>query len=276
MHLNARAYPAHAAFDRSKPAVLTALSAFWTRGRPVERAAYVVSVLLLASGLVHLALLLVGDASWAGPRSLRKPMTFGLSFGLTTLTIVWVSTFLQLGERVRTWLLAWFTGASVLETALVSLQAWRGVPSHFNLETTFDAWVTRMLAGGGITLVVIVVALTRLSFRKSTAPISLRVAIRVGFVALCVALLSGGLMIARGTQLVLAGNLETAYATGGSLRPTHGVFMHGILVLPLLAWMLSLVPMTEQRRLNLVMAAAVIYLVLACAIAAANLTGLLS
>jgi hypothetical protein len=133
-----------------------------------------------------------------------------------------------------------------------------------------------MLAGGGITLVVIVIALTWLSFRKSTMPISFRVAIRVGFVALCVALLSGGLMIAKGTQLVLAGSLETAYVTGGSLRPSHGVFMHGILVLPLLAWMLSFVPVTEQRRLNVVIAAAVIYLVLASAVAAANLAGLLS
>src|SRR5438445_13209322 len=34
----------------------------------------------------------------------------------------------------RTILLTVFTAACTLETALVSLQAWRGVPSHFNTE----------------------------------------------------------------------------------------------------------------------------------------------
>ena len=46
-----------------------------------------------------------------------------------------------------------------METALVSLQAWRGVPSHFNMETSLDAWVARALAAGGITLVVIIAVL---------------------------------------------------------------------------------------------------------------------
>jgi hypothetical protein len=32
---------------------------------------------------------------------------------------------------------------------LISLQAWRGVPSHFNLETPLDAAIARVLAFGG-------------------------------------------------------------------------------------------------------------------------------
>src|SRR5205814_500094 len=119
--------------------IADSLWAFWRRGRPVERTGYLVGAILLVSGLMHLGLLIAGGGSWQGPLSLRKPATFGLSFGVTLVTIVWVASFLRLTDRRRAALVGAFTAACVLETALVSLQAWRGVPSHFNVETTFDA-----------------------------------------------------------------------------------------------------------------------------------------
>jgi hypothetical protein len=141
------------------------LSSFWRRGAPVQRAGYVVSALLLISGLMHLAMLVIAGGSWEGPLSFRKPATFGLSFGLTLTTIVWVASFLRLGDRARTVLLETFTVACVIETALVSLQAWRRVPSHFNIDTTFDALVARTLAAGGLALIVTVAGLSITAFR---------------------------------------------------------------------------------------------------------------
>src|SRR5262245_51670230 len=117
-----------------------ALWSFWSRGQRAERSAYVVGALLFGSGLVHLALLVVTGASWGGPLSLRKAATFGLSFGVTLITLSWVASFLDLSARGRAIVFGVLTVTSVIETALVSLQVWRGVPSHFNLETTFDAW----------------------------------------------------------------------------------------------------------------------------------------
>jgi hypothetical protein len=46
----------------------------------------------MISGLVHLGVLVVAGGSWQGPLSWRKPMTFGLSFELTLITISWVSS----------------------------------------------------------------------------------------------------------------------------------------------------------------------------------------
>jgi len=190
---------------------------FWHGGRKMERAAYLVGALLLVSGLIHLAILTIGGRTLMGPLSLRKPTTFGLSFGLTLITIAWVSSFLRLGDRARVILLGMFTVACVIETALVSLQAWRGVPSHYNMETTFDGLVTRTLAAGGITLVVIIAALTLAAFRANPMmSASLRIAIRIGFVALFSALIVGALMIAKGMVLVFAGDPPAAYATGGT------------------------------------------------------------
>ena len=224
--------------------------------RRVERIGYVIGVALLLSGLVHVVVLLISGGSWEGPTSLRKAATFGLSFGITLLSIVWVSRFVSLSERTRTWLLGIFSAACVLETMLVSLQAWRGVPSHFNVETPFDAFVAPLLAFGGFTLVVTITTLMCASFRTRTAvPVSLRVAIRVGFAALLGAQVIGALMIAKGMNLVLSGNAQAAYASAGSLKPTHAVMMHSILVLPVMARLLSFTGLRERRRLDIVLLA---------------------
>ena len=255
--------------------VAGALWSFWRRSRSVERLGYVIGGILLLSGLVHLAILIMSGGSWTGPLSLRKPTTFGLSFGVTLITIAWVSSFLRLGDRARAILLGVFTIACVIETALVSLQAWRGVPSHFNTETTFDALVARMLAAGGITLVVIIAVMTLASFRANaaTSP-SLRLAIRIGFVTLFSSLIVGALMIAKGMVLVFSGHRQTAYATGGTLKPTHAVTMHAIFVLPLLAWLLTLTGWNERRQLRIVLLASVGYALAAGVVAIGNLAGL--
>ena len=254
--------------------VATAMWSFWRRGRPVERTGYVVGVLLFLWGLVNVAVLAIGGGSVEGPLSLRKAATFGLSFGLTVTTIVWVASFLSLSDRRRAALLGAFTVASVVETGLVSMQAWRGVPSHFNLETTFDGLVARGLAAGGFVLVAIIATLLVVAFRSHPAlPLSLRIAIRFGFVTLFTSLITGAVMIARGMVLVFGGHPQAAYATGGSLKPTHAVTMHAILVLPLLAWLLSFAAWPERRRVGLVVLGAIGYAVGAAVVAIENVAG---
>jgi hypothetical protein len=257
-----------------RQSIVKSIWSFWNDGRPVERAAYVVGALLVIDGLVHLAILVIGGGSWEGPLSMRKPATFGLSFGVTLVTIAWVASFLPLGERARSELLGVFTLACVLETALVTLQAWRGVPSHFNVETTFDALIARTLAGGGVALVAVIAALTLASFRANqTVPISLRIAIRIGFLALVSAVMVGAVMIAKGMTLVIAGHAQEAYATAGRLKPIHGLTMHAILVFPALAWLLSFTRLSERRRVAVVLVAAAGSLLLVGIVAAETLLG---
>ena len=233
---------------------------------------YLTAVLLLASGLTHLGILLASGGSWEGPLSWRKPATFGLSFGLTLMTIVWVTSFVRLREQTRAIVLSAFAAASVLETVLITMQTWRGVPSHFNVATPFDAWVTRGLAGGGIALVIMVVALTVAAFRTPIDPIpGMKVAIRTGFVILCGAMATGAIMIARGMMLVYSGNAPGAYATGGLLKPTHAVTMHAVLVLPALAWLLSRTRWSEDRQYRYVRIASAGYALLTAMVAIANI-----
>src|SRR5688572_29821318 len=103
-------------------------------GRRVERVCYALGALLIAAGLFHLAVFVVDGGPWEGPVSWRKPATFGLSFGLTLITITWVASYLPLGERLRNVLLGVFAADCFLEAGGITLQAWRGVPSHINRE----------------------------------------------------------------------------------------------------------------------------------------------
>jgi len=183
--------------------------------KAVERVAYAIGLLLILSGLVHLAVLLVGGGSWEGPLSLRKPTTFGLSFGLTLINVTLVASFVALRDRSRTLLIGTFTAACGVETFLVSMQAWRGVPSHFNMETPFDAAVAQALAFGGVTLVVVIVILAVRAFRdRARLPRGLRLAIPAGLAALVGAQVAGAAMIATGVRLVARGDPQRAYATG--------------------------------------------------------------
>jgi hypothetical protein len=228
--------------------------------KTVERAAYMVGALLILSGLAHLAILVISGGSWEGPLSFRKPTTFGLSFGLTLVNVTLIVSFLSFRDRTRALLLGIFAAACVLETFLVSLQAWRAVPSHFNVETPFDAAVAQALAAGGFTLVAVIVVLTVMVLRDQTSlPPGLRLATRAGMVALVGAQVVGGVMISTGMRLVFAGDPQRAYATGGWLKPVHAALMHGILVLPVVAWLISRTEWAEPTQIRAVWTCITLY-----------------
>jgi hypothetical protein len=203
--------------------------------RATERLCYAVGAALIAFGVFHLAVFAVDGGSWNGPVSWRKPTTFGVSFGATLLTLTWVSSHLTIDRRARRRWLVVLMGASILEVALIAVQAWRRVPSHFNLETTFDAVVARALAGGGAALIVSITGLAVIAFRRGNAtPASLLLAVRCGFVSLLGSLAIGAFMIGRGVSTADE-DQSAAYSVAGYLKPAHAITLHAILVLPALA-----------------------------------------
>ncbi|GAB3668755.1 hypothetical protein GCM10027589_35500 [Actinocorallia lasiicapitis] len=216
---------------------------------PAERACAAVAVLLLAAGVFHLGVFAVDGGPWTGPVSWRKPATFGLSFGLTLLTVLWLAPYLPLSGRARAWLLGLFAADSVVEVFGITLQAWRGVPSHVNMEGGFNSGVSMMLAAGGGLLIVLLGWMAVAAFRGSpeAAP-SMRLALRGGFASLLVGLASGAGMIARGVTEARTGDQQRAYHDLGFLKAVHGISLHGVLVLPALAWVLARLDLPEPRR----------------------------
>jgi hypothetical protein len=253
---------------------MNALTRFRPHGRPAERLAYAFGAALFLSGVAHAVVLVATGGSWLGPLSMRKAVTFGLSFGLTLASVAWATSFLTVRPRWRTALLGAFTTASVVEVVLVSVQAWRGVPSHFNFETPFDNVVSMTLAAGGGVLILTVVGFTAAALVEPgpDAP-SLRLAVRAGLAVLLVALAAGAVMIARGVVAARGGDPQLAYTTAGALKPLHAVAMHAILVLPGLAWLLRGTRWPEAHRLRVVRIAVVADAVLTAIVGAESFTG---
>ena len=232
------------------------------------------ALLLLLSGFVHLVVFTVDGGPWNGPVSWRKPVTFGLSFGVTLLAIIQVTSFLRIGPRLRTALLGVLAADSVVEVGGITLQAWRGVPSHLNMETPFDTAVSMTLAVGGGVLVALLTVFAVVSFRhRPTGPVGMALAVRSGFAALVIALASGAAMIARGVVLTRTGHQEAAYHSTAPLKPLHGVSLHAVLVLPALAWLLSRTSWSARVRLRIVAATVACY---AAAVAATGVWAVLT
>lgn len=249
------------------------ISALWTNGRTIERIGYAVAMAAFASGLFHLVVFAVAGGSWTGPVSWRKPVTFGLSFGVVLATIVWVSTYIAMGRRLRHVLVGAFTLASAIEVAGISTQQWRGVPSHFNDTDPVSAMIMRVgLAGGGVVLTAVVVTLTVLSLRRDDAvPRSMMLAVRAGLVILVAAMASGAAMIATGVVLTATDDHAAAYQVAGWLKPTHAATMHAVTVLPGLALLASCLDRDEAWRLRVVTAGVWLYVAAAVVTAVTNL-----
>ncbi|MEV3859770.1 hypothetical protein AB0J38_36385 [Streptomyces sp. NPDC050095] len=212
----------------------------WRAARPAERLCHAVGAALVLSGLVHLVVYAVDGGPWDGPVSWRKPITFGLSFGLTLIALTWVTSYVRIGARLRAVLLVVFAADCVLEVGGITLQAWRRVPSHLNMETALDTAVSMSLAVGGGILVVLLTVFAVASFKRPpSGPTGMPLAVRAGFAVLLVALASGAAMIARGVALTKTGHQEVAYHSTAALKPLHGVSLHAVLVLPVLAWLMS-------------------------------------
>jgi hypothetical protein len=250
-------------------AMRTTVRNYWTQAGGYQKFLYAIGALFLLSGLFHTGVLIVTGGSLAGPVSWRKPIIFGFSIGVTCLSIGWVLTFLP-KHRLIGWLLSGALGISFLvELFLIDMQQWRGVPSHFNYSTPFDAAVFNIM-GTMIVLVEIVIVLIALwTFFSLKAPPSLAWAIRLGMVLLVVSQIFGNLIIANGIPQVLdfqtgefiSEGVNSAYIFGaaGSMKVPHALTLHAIQVLPLLAFLLLFTNWSESRRLTAVMVAAVGY-----------------
>lgn len=252
------------------------LAAAVLRRTRTERACYLLAAVLISSGLFHLGVLLMTGGSWSGPVSWRKPATFGLSFGLTLATVTWVLSFAAMRSRTRAVLLAAFAFACSVEVGMITVQAWRGLPSHFGVTGAGAGLLAVGAAGGAVALITTLATATVLAWRPAPdIPPSMRLALRVGFASLMVALALGVYMLARGMLISrIGGDVDGAFAFTAGIKPGHAATMHGVLVLPFLAWMLSFAERPERFRLALVRLASSGYVLFAGVVVVEVLAGI--
>jgi hypothetical protein len=239
----------------------------WETSRPLT-AAGLGLLILFGVTMVPLAVdsrVITGAPAWL------KPAKFAISTGIYALTLAWVMTFLRGWPRL-TRLVGWSTAAVlVIELALIDLQAARGVTSHFNTATPFDAAVFAVM---GISILVawaMAIALTVALFRQTFADPALGAAIRVGMLITVIGSGAGGLMTrptaaqlehARASHdMPVVGAHTVGAADGGpglpgtgwrrdhgDLRVAHFLGLHAIQAIPAVVWLIGLGASPQLKR----------------------------
>ncbi|MGI8519638.1 MAG: hypothetical protein ACR2MC_03350 [Actinomycetota bacterium] len=238
--------------------MIASLNGYWRVAQPYQRFLYRLSALFLVSATLHGAVFILDDRPWEGPLSWRKPLLFSLSFALVCVSLAWVMNFLPRSQRAGWLLLGSFGFASFGETALISLQAWRGVASHFNSATVFDEVVFATMGLLIAVVVVDIVIITLWSLKSLDAPASFGLAIKAGLLLMVVGQGLGGLLIREGMRQEELGPVTSPLVFGqdGILNLSHAAALHALQLLPVLAWLLSFSERSESQRTKIVGVAA--------------------
>ena len=168
---------------------------------------------LTATGLLMFGLLGVTVAGlYVDPRFISgapawlKPAKFALSIAIYTLTLAWVFGFLGSWRRVRRVVSLTTASVLIMEFAIITVQASRGISSHFNVGTPLDAAFFGLMGAGIVAQTLISMAVAVAGAHTVGAP-------------------DGGL-----------GLPGTGWSRGhGDIRVPHFVGLHALQILPLVA-----------------------------------------
>lgn len=207
----------------------------------------IMSVILVTSGLLHLAKLAWDGGEWNGPLSLRKPGLFGVSAGLTVWSIAWLMTQLKPLRSDRT-VANLISGSLLIEVGLITWQSWRGTASHFNRETLLDASIEAIMLALIVFATVIIFYLTLRTMLLRQIAASKALAIRGGMILLALSCGLGILTAILGEMNIAAGKSYETWGSAGVLKFPHGVALHAIQLLPLLNWLVQRLQVPHPTR----------------------------
>lgn len=181
-----------------------------------------------------------------------KPLKFELSLAMHLATIALLVQYIPYKKRSARWLtltLAVIAVACFAEIVMISLQSMRGVASHFNLSTRFDARIYQMMGVGALLLTLPVIAVgirfaTLSTTDRLTPGLKLGAALGLGLGALLTFLLAGYLSLQSTGHWVAAPTTDaggmplTGWSrSGGDLRVPHFIATHLMQVIPLVGWL---------------------------------------
>jgi hypothetical protein len=239
-----------------QPSLLSRLFATLDRDR---RLLVQIAMLYAASGLFHVVVWIIDGGAWAGDVSWRKPIVFGLSGAITTASLAWALGAVK-------------PSSMTLEIALITMQRWRGVASHFNTDTLTDGVVFQLM---GILIVIASVPIVRWTItvlRDRTLAPERRAAVGGGLALLVVGLVVG-LAIAQLGSVGRIVEIPSLVTAARGLVPAHALALHGIQAMALLGWLLPRFVTSGARRVALLHAATIGGLVV---IVIATLVGVMS
>lgn len=194
-----------------------------------------IGIALIVSGLVHIFWMIFSGETWEGPLSVRKPILFGISTGVMLCSLAWVAS-KSCYRKFNIFLVNVLSAAMFVEVGLITVQYWRGVPSHFNRATPLDAQIEFWMSAIVLIFTIGLCVLCFTAYRLPRVVASQRIAIRGGMGLLLVSCLLGGVATIAGEINLSAGQNPEIWKKGGVLKFPHGISIHALQWLPLAAW----------------------------------------
>jgi hypothetical protein len=192
-----------------------------------------------------------------------KPMKFCLSIAAYSFTFSILLGLIDGFEKMCLWIGRGIAALMYIEVCCITLQAARGVPSHYNITTEFDATLFSIM-GAAIALNTILDSFVFGLFVLTPQPMPTGVlwGIRFGLMTFIAAAFVGGMMILNQAHTVGAadggpGLPFVNWSTGhGDLRVAHFLGMHGIQILPLFGLLVDRIVKVDAVRAGVVTLAA--------------------
>lgn len=262
----------------------------WAFSRPLTLAValHIALIPLLCLGMLLDPKVITGVNGWI------KPFKFAVSGAVYCATLLWMLRFVD-GKRRLVQAIATVSGLGLLvEVGLITMQVIRGVGSHFNVTTPFDLTIFLVMGGMVSFIAVANMALAAVLLIQRLPNPVVAAGLRWGLLASIVGMASGVLMAtssppapaqsySAAAQPAVVAPVGGAHSIGvrdggpglplvgwstegGDLRVGHFVGLHGVQLLPFIAFLLGMPwairRLSERSRAGLVRVAGASYTVL--------------
>ena len=183
--------------------------------------------------------LIRGENAWA------KPARYYLSSGISIWTLGWFLHHLNSKSQIKVF--SWLIALSLFfETAVIFVQSYRGVPSHFNASDPFNSMMNLVLSSLMIIFLITVSSITLIFFNQKKMPISQHYTwgLRMGLLNFVIFSVSGIIMFAKMSHSVGGNGNDSGImlfnwsSKHGDLRITHFMGVHSLQIIPLLSYYL--------------------------------------
>lgn len=199
--------------------------------------------------VIFLILFFIDSRTVLGINPWIKPMKFALSITIYAWTVGWFLEYLSNYPRSGR-IIAWGVALTMIaEIVCITIQSARGVSSHFNGQTAFDANIYYIMGVAIVINTMVLVWLTILFFvgKTNLSPTYL-LSIRAALLLFLFSSAIGGMMVGQNAHSIGvadggAGLPFVNWSTeGGDLRIAHFIGIHSLQILPLFAYF------TEKKK----------------------------
>lgn len=204
-----------------------------------NRALLAAGSFLILLGVLHLPIQFIAPRDWESSIGWRKPILFGISTGITLVSLAWVVSVVK--KRSAEFAASILSVLAAAEVLIITVQTWRGVPAHFNNGSTVDRFLSYSIDAMLIFITLSIFYLTYFALKASiTVPNDKwLLSLRLGMIYLSLACVLGFATAAYGIYMTQTGGNPEQIAPRGVPKFIHGMPLHALQILPIWAFVLQ-------------------------------------